>query len=64
MNSHQIEDVMQKELGNTLLKYESLKVNKDKEYRCPVCHRLLMRGQVVRVEIRCPKCRRLVTIYK
>ena len=32
------------------------------DYRCPVCKRLLMRGEIVVIEIRCPKCKRMVTM--
>ncbi len=27
-----------------------------KEIRCRKCHRLLMKGEVVKIEIKCPKC--------
>ena len=26
------------------------------DIRCPVCHRLLLRGIVLVVEVRCPRC--------
>ncbi len=33
-----------------------------KEYRCPVCKRLLMRGKIVTIETRCPKCKKISVI--
>jgi rubrerythrin len=33
-----------------------------KEYRCPVCKRLLMKGQIVIIETRCPKCKKISII--
>ncbi|BBO69749.1 hypothetical protein DSCA_36790 [Desulfosarcina alkanivorans] len=40
-----------------------LKTCDKKEYRCPVCNRLLMRGNVVEIETRCPKCKKIITIH-
>ncbi len=34
----------------------------EKEYRCPVCKRLLMRGKIIAIETRCPKCKKIITI--
>ncbi|NPU85529.1 MAG: Com family DNA-binding transcriptional regulator [Syntrophaceae bacterium] len=34
------------------------------EIRCPRCHRLLMKGEVKRVEIKCPKCGCLLSLPK
>jgi len=33
-----------------------------KEYRCPVCKRLLMKGKIVTIETRCPKCKKISII--
>lgn len=33
-----------------------------KEYRCPVCKRLLMKGKIIVIETRCPKCKKLLTL--
>lgn len=33
-----------------------------KEYRCPVCRRLLMKGKIIFIETRCPKCKRISVI--
>lgn len=33
-----------------------------KEYRCPVCKRLLMKGKIIVIETRCPKCKKFLTL--
>ena len=33
-----------------------------KEYRCPVCRRLLFKGKIIEIETRCPKCKKLCRI--
>lgn len=33
-----------------------------REFRCPVCRRLLFKGEIVRVQVKCPKCRKLVML--
>ena len=33
-----------------------------KEYRCPVCRRLLLKGKIIEIETRCPKCKKLCRI--
>jgi phage FluMu protein Com len=33
-----------------------------KEIRCPACKALLMKGQVVEVEVKCRKCGKMVRI--
>jgi phage FluMu protein Com len=35
-----------------------------RDYRCPLCKRLLMRGQIVKIEIRCPKCKKIISLYE
>lgn len=34
----------------------------DKEYRCPVCNRLILKGKIVEIQTRCPKCKRMITL--
>jgi len=55
---------MEKVVKSTHFIEQDFDILKDKEYRCPVCRRLLMRGQVILVETRCPKCRKIITIHK
>ena len=54
-------------LKKSCLRDEISKDNKEsefeKEHRCPVCRRLLMRGKIVIIETRCPKCKK-ITILK
>jgi hypothetical protein len=38
------------------------RMNLGKEYRCPVCKRLLMKGKIIHIETRCPKCKKICTI--
>ncbi|WP_084407587.1 Com family DNA-binding transcriptional regulator [Maridesulfovibrio bastinii] len=33
-----------------------------REFRCPVCRRLLFKGEIVRVQVKCPKCKKLVLL--
>ncbi len=33
-----------------------------KEYRCPVCKRLLMKGKIISIETKCPKCKKVSII--
>ncbi|WP_084146968.1 Com family DNA-binding transcriptional regulator [Maridesulfovibrio zosterae] len=32
------------------------------EHRCPVCKRLLMKGNIIEVQVKCPKCKKLVEL--
>ncbi|MCG8564383.1 MAG: Com family DNA-binding transcriptional regulator [Desulfobacterales bacterium] len=34
----------------------------EREYRCPVCKRLLLKGKIIEIETRCPKCKKLCRI--
>ncbi|WP_241654076.1 Com family DNA-binding transcriptional regulator [Geovibrio thiophilus] len=36
----------------------------DKEYRCPNCSKLLMKGDVNLVQIKCPRCKNIVTFKR
>lgn len=33
-----------------------------KQWRCPVCSRLLFKGTIVRVQVKCPRCRSLTLL--
>lgn len=35
---------------------------KQKEYRCPQCKRLLLKGEIIKIEIKCAKCKKVCTI--
>ncbi|WP_156952631.1 Com family DNA-binding transcriptional regulator [Maridesulfovibrio frigidus] len=32
------------------------------DHRCPVCGRLLMKGQLIEVQVKCPKCKKIVKL--
>lgn len=34
----------------------------EKEYRCPVCNRLILKGKIIEIRTRCPKCKRMITL--
>jgi len=34
-------------------------IDMKKEYRCPVCKRLLFKGKIIQIETRCPKCKKI-----
>ncbi len=36
--------------------------NLKKDYRCPVCKRLLFKGDINWAECKCPKCKKLVML--
>ncbi|MGE4498356.1 MAG: Com family DNA-binding transcriptional regulator [Deferribacterales bacterium] len=36
----------------------------EKEYRCPNCSKLLMKGDVNLVQIKCPRCKNIVTFKR
>lgn len=46
----------------TLLPKRMADLCRVKEYRCPVCKRLLMKGKIVVIETRCPKCKKLCAL--
>ena len=37
-----------------------IKVDTEKEIRCPECNRLLQKGVVVSIEMKCPKCKAVI----
>jgi len=57
-----------KKMTNDIVHANSNAANKkncfdmEKEYRCPVCKRLLMKGKIIRIETRCPKCKKICII--
>ncbi len=33
-----------------------------KNWRCPVCARLLFRGAIIRVQVKCPRCKSMTLL--
>ena len=33
-----------------------------KDYRCPLCKRLLMKGKIIVIETKCPRCKKHIQI--
>ncbi len=66
MNTPQkIEGYMNKTRSNpdtTLAPKRMANLCQVKEYRCPVCKRLLMKGKIIVIETRCPKCKKILTL--
>jgi DNA-directed RNA polymerase subunit RPC12/RpoP len=48
-----------------MLKEDAITPNiEDREYRCPHCSKLLMKGDVILVQVKCPRCKNIVTFRK
>ncbi len=52
--------------GLNLMKEEQTvkPADNEKEYRCPNCSKLLMKGDVNLVQIKCPRCKNIVTFKR
>ena len=45
-----------------MIQSEAKKIDQGKDYRCPCCNRLLVRGQLIEISLKCPKCKRIVRL--
>ena len=48
--------------ATTVVLNKKAEIDMKKEYRCPGCKRLLLKGKIIQIETRCPKCKKICRI--